>query len=537
MFRPAILGSAAFVGFVLCASCDEPRDFDEVTNQAGQEAAADAGLDAAVTERHDAGGEQTADVQTYDLTIEISAPSETTGASSSDAGSEQAIAIVGKACRDDDDCGDGNVCNGAERCVKFACSPGEFASDGEACEVEGEQPSVCRDGNCLPSRCGDGVTDERLEESCDDANGSNGDGCNQNCAFSCTEAADCDDGNVCNGAESCDEALHTCVAGAKVDGDVSCGEGLTCRDGRCVSVGCGNATVDEGEQCDDGNTTEGDGCDGNCAYDCASDRDCNDGNVCNGAETCDLEAHVCRAGTDLDCSDKDACTEDVCDPMIGCSPVLIDADHDGQAPSSIEGCGTDCDDENPAVFSGAGELCDGIDNNCDGNEDEIAPLWYPDCDGDGYAVADAEPVQQCELPPSAPGTCAKGQAGTWTFRAPREGTDCWDGDPAAYPRTDAPWSSAASPGRRELPFDFNCDRDEEKRWTNFGVSQKSACSGLVIAPPVAELALLELAISPILCSGESGWTGRVAPECGQPAEYTYCDGCTRRVEEYTQQCR
>jgi cysteine-rich repeat protein len=537
MFRPTVLGPAVLVVLACCASCAKPRSFAEATNQA-------AGADKEAGPSDDAGGVRLSDAQAKrdgaaeigELTVDLPGVGTEDSEGAVDADVEETVVSVGRACRDDDDCSDDNVCNGPERCIKFACSPGEFARDGESCDGAAEA-SVCRDGNCLPSRCGDGITDERLDEDCDDANGANGDGCNQNCVYSCTSAGDCDDGNVCNGAEECDDESHTCASGADVDGELSCGDGLTCRDGRCVSVGCGNASVDEGEECDDGNTTQGDGCDGECAYECEGDPDCDDGNACNGTETCDIEAHACRSGSDLDCSDKDACTDDQCDPVIGCSPVLIDADDDGQAPSSIEGCGTDCDDTNPQVFSGAGELCDGIDNNCDGNEDEVAPLWYPDCDGDGYATADAEAVQQCELPPNPPGGCAKGQAGTWTFRAPREGTDCWDGDPAAYPRTDAPWSSSASPGRTDLPYDFNCDREQEQRWTTSGVSQRASCSGLVIAEPALTAPLLELAIAPILCSGASGWTGRAVPECGEPAEYTYCDGCTRRVEEYTQQCR
>ncbi len=45
---------------------------------------------------------------------------------------------------------------------------------------------------------------------------------------------------------------------------------------------------------------------------------CDDGNVCNGVETC-APASGCKAGTPLVCDDGDACTTDSCDPTSGCS--------------------------------------------------------------------------------------------------------------------------------------------------------------------------------------------------------------------------
>ncbi len=50
--------------------------------------------------------------------------------------------------------------------------------------------------------------------------------------------------------------------------------------------------------------------------------------------------------------------------------VCTDADSDGYF--AITGCGTevDCDDGNPAVNPGAVEVCDSVDNNCNGQVDE-----------------------------------------------------------------------------------------------------------------------------------------------------------------------
>ena len=53
------------------------------------------------------------------------------------------------------------------------------------------------------------------------------------------------------------------------------------------------------------------------------------------------------------------------------------------------GINEDCNDEDAAVFPGAVELCDGIDNNCSGNIDDDAQdalTYYPDDDGDGFGI-------------------------------------------------------------------------------------------------------------------------------------------------------
>ncbi|MFT5679444.1 MAG: hypothetical protein ACI8RZ_000348 [Myxococcota bacterium] len=52
--------------------------------------------------------------------------------------------------------------------------------------------------------------------------------------------------------------------------------------------------------------------------------------------------------------------------------------------------GTDCDDSNAAIHPGVTEVCDHLDNNCDGVIDEDLPLfdWYPDSDGDGWGDDD-----------------------------------------------------------------------------------------------------------------------------------------------------
>ncbi len=75
--------------------------------------------------------------------------------------------------------------------------------------------------------------------------------------------------------------------------------------------------------------------------------------------------------------------DEVCDGVdTNCDGVLLDeaseADRDGDGVMS---CAGDCDDTDPAVHPGADEICDGVDTNCDSIADEDDPAF--DQDGDG----------------------------------------------------------------------------------------------------------------------------------------------------------
>ncbi len=48
---------------------------------------------------------------------------------------------------------------------------------------------------------------------------------------------------------------------------------------------------------------------------CTSNLDCDDGDLCNGSETCDVD--TCVSGTPVSCDDGDVCTDDVCKPATG----------------------------------------------------------------------------------------------------------------------------------------------------------------------------------------------------------------------------
>jgi len=85
------------------------------------------------------------------------------------------------------------------------------------------------------------------------------------------------------------------------------------------------------------------------------------------------------------------------------APAGEDADGDGFVTPD------DCDDADPAVNSGAAEVCDAadVDENCNGVADDADPTvsdpvqWYTDADGDGYGPVDARPGYACDLPAGA----------------------------------------------------------------------------------------------------------------------------------------
>jgi hypothetical protein len=126
-----------------------------------------------------------------------------------------------------------------------------------------------------------------------------------------------------------------------------------------------------------------------------------------------------------DCDDADparhpsaaeACdtVDNDCDGVIDDGATVAtyhpDADGDGVGDSAtaVEACtppagyvvtGGDCDDGAPAVHPGAAEVCDGLDNDCDGtvDEDATAATYYADGDGDGFGDP-ARSVTACAAP-------------------------------------------------------------------------------------------------------------------------------------------
>jgi hypothetical protein len=273
-------------------------------------------------------------------------------------------------------CQDASVCNGAE-----VCTPGVGCGPAAA-------PLSCNDLiACTVDTCDDaqnGCVNTPDSTVCD-----NGDHCDgaETCmlGIGCIDAAniDCGDDGIDCTIETCDEDANDCVV--TLDNTVCTAQGLQfCTLGGCVS---GQACADDGD-CDDGvgcNGVETCACDtppcslpdnpgvcqsgppvtcfdgvgcttdacveqGGGATDCVftvQNNQCNDGNPCNGVETCS-PVLGCQDGADPTCDDGIACTQNFCLPAFGCFNPGEDSEcDDGTFCNGAEVCtpGIGCEDQ------------------------------------------------------------------------------------------------------------------------------------------------------------------------------------------------
>jgi Putative metal-binding motif len=120
------------------------------------------------------------------------------------------------------------------------------------------------------------------------------------------------------------------------------------------------------------------------AVECVRDSDCSDGLACNGEETCDQGS--CTPGVSPCANPDSEHCDAVCVELKGaasCSVRGQDQDGDGHfASTCVTSPGDDCDDSDATIYAGAPELCDGLDNDCDGKID-----WMDGLGAGGTTVA------------------------------------------------------------------------------------------------------------------------------------------------------
>ncbi len=276
-------------------------------------------------------------------------------------------------------CGDG-VLESGEQCDDANTFDGG-ASGGDGCTADCrlEPGWTCPTPgqSCVPLQyCGDGIVEPSLGETCDDGNAVPGDGCSGICAlepgYACTTPGQpcanlwvCGNGKVDPG-ESCDDGNTKsgdgCTANCTVEPGYTCPKSANGTGGSCTiaKAKCGNAILESGEQCDDGNTASNDGCSSTCVVET--------GWTCpTPGAACQKTAYCGNSVVDLDigegCDDGNTTGGDGCSPLCQIEEGYACPTPGKPCVSTVQ-CGDgkiggteQCDDGNLTAGDGCSSTC------------------------------------------------------------------------------------------------------------------------------------------------------------------------------------
>jgi hypothetical protein len=202
-----------------------------------------------------------------------------------------------------------------------------------------------------------------------------------------------------------------------------------------------------------------------------------------GEDTTPVDADGDGASAELDCDDDNAAmypgATEICDELDNDCDGETDEGYDADADGWTS-CGGDCDDSDADISPDGVEVCDGQDNNCDEQIDEgVGETYYADADSDGYGDAGAT-LQACVRPSgyvTDDTDCDDGSSGTWPGAAELESeTDCMADEDADGYGDIAPASGVTagtdcddgsdqiSPGEPEVcdSIDNNCNGETDE---------------------------------------------------------------------------
>ena len=322
-------------------------------------------------------------------------------------------------CEGDCDDGEGSIHPGASEVLCDGLDNDCDPSTDDSPDVDGDGDSTCDD-------CDD--TDPTLN--LDDIDGD---------LFS-TCAGDCDDGDpaIHPGApEQCDGLDNDCDGLVPADETDDDGDGFSDCEGDCDDGD--PATYPGAAELCDGLDNDCDGLAGDDEHDAdgdgfmVCDGDCDDGEatIHPGASElpCDGLDNDCDPATE-DSPDGDGDGATTCDDCDDTDPALNLDDLDGDLFST---CAGDCNDGDAAIHPGATEVCNAVDDDCDGS----LPATETDGDGDGYLACEECDDTDAALNPldldgdgfsTCDGDCNDGDAGLTPVDGDGDGWSTCDGD-------------------------------------------------------------------------------------------------------------